>query len=108
MTKIEVAILYAVRRKSDDWYYKKIKSAYLKEWNKDDPRRKHWTPDANEATFYSLSGIRSILGNLCGSAARVHERLLKARNPNSKIDVSAEDEYEVVQFICTEQEVVPV
>ena len=104
----DTALLYAVRRKCDDWYYKKTKSAYLKKWDSDDQRRKHWTPDANEASFYPLLGIKSILGSLRGSAHRTHVRLLKGHNPNSTKDLPGVEEYEVVRFVCTEQpEVVP-
>ncbi len=106
--KPDIALLYAVRRKSDDWYYKRTKSAYLKQWKNGDPRRQHWTPDANEASFYPLTGIKSILGNLRGSALREYERLLK-KHPPSRKDLPKREEYEVVRFVCTEQpEVVPV
>jgi len=107
--KPDKAILYAVRRKSDDHYYKKTKPPRFSSQRKaGDPRLSHWTPDANEATFYPLSGVRSILGNLRGRAHRTHVRLLKQHNPDSTEDLPEIDEYEVVRFVCTEQpEVVP-
>ena len=110
-TRPDIALRYAVRRRSDDWYYKVTKSSYLKKWDKDDPRRKHWTPDVDEATLYPLKGIKSIVGQLRGEAREDCRRLLAKQKltPHTRKDKPAPEEYEVVRFVCTEQpEVVPV
>lgn len=53
---------FALQRTDTGQYYKKTKSGYLKNWAPDDPRRKQWTPDIDEATLYSETGIRPIAG----------------------------------------------
>lgn len=54
---------YVIRRTDTGQYYKRTKSAYLKSWKPDDPRRSNWTPCLDDATLYDLAGIRSIAGH---------------------------------------------
>lgn len=50
--------LFVVRRNDNGQFFKKVKSAFLKDWPKDDVRRQHWTEDVEEATFYTKKGIK--------------------------------------------------
>ena len=105
----DYALLYAVRRNSDFFYFKKTKSAYLKSWKKDDPRRQNWTPEASSVTLYALNGAVVLLGKYRNSAKRKHAALVKEYNEKAgKDNPDPIEEYEIVRFICTEQEVVDV
>ena len=103
--KPDIAVLYAVRRKSDDWYFKKTKPPKFSSQRKaGDPRLTHWTPTASEATFYTLQGAKAIWSQYRGKSHREHVRLLKQHNPASTKDKpSVPEDYEIVRFVCTEQ-----
>jgi len=69
MTKTE---LFVLRRKDTGEYFKRPKGGYRWGWDKDDPRRKHWTKDLELASLYPKSGIKSLRGNVAGESGMLH------------------------------------
>lgn len=100
----DTATIYAMRRKSDGYYFKKTKPPRFRSQRQtcNPDKLTHWTPDASEATFYTLRGVKAICGQHDGTAHREHVRLLKKSNPKSTKDLPEHEEYEIVKFVATE------
>lgn len=71
MPKDETA-LFVLRRKDTGEYFTKFKSDIPKDWNPDDPWRRHWTKKLELASFYSRKGIKPLRGNVVGDTGAAH------------------------------------
>ena len=58
---------YVLRRRDTMQFFKPVKSAFLKRWKQDDPRRKQWTDDIDKAALYDGKGIKPLLGHFRNS-----------------------------------------